>query len=73
MNISSTSSFLGYVNSTSTGGNSLYTLNEINTYFIDDGKIEVPNQETLKAINEVGYYNTVKFDNIEECLQFLND
>lgn len=73
MNISSTSSFLGYVNSTSTGGNSFYPLNEINTYFIDNGQIEIPSSDTLRAINEVGLSNAVKFDNFEDCIQFLND
>lgn len=73
MNLSSTSSFLEYTNSTSTGGNSLYTLHEVNTFFIDEETIKIPNFDTLKAINDINFDNTIKFDNADDCLRFLND
>lgn len=73
MNLSSTSSFLGYSNSTSSGGNTLYLLHERLMMLIDNGNIVYPNYTTRKAINDSELGLAVKFAGVDDCLDFLND
>lgn len=73
MNESSTSSFLGYVNSTSSGGNSVYPVKEVYAFIIDDGQVKVPNYSTIRAIKEYDFSSSQKFDSVEDCLSYLND
>jgi len=73
MNISSTSSFLGYGDATSSAGNVNFfgSINQI--IFFDGGNVIIPNQNTILAIRESQDSDSNRFADVNELLGDLND
>lgn len=73
MNLSNSSSFVGFIDSTSTGGNSVYSTKNSMMVLIDNGKLLIPNDETKEAILESDQKTGLGFSNIEDLFVSLND
>jgi hypothetical protein len=73
MNQSSTSSFIGYLNGTSSGGNNTYLMNSQRMFFLDNGNILIPNLDTINAIFECQKNIVHEFDSFEDVIECLND
>jgi len=73
MNQSNSSSYVGFKNSTSTGGNIYYPIQESLLIMFRNGNIVIPNSTTVIAITESESSYKKEFENVEDLFQFMND
>jgi hypothetical protein len=70
--ISNSSSYVGFFNSTNTGGNNIYYMKHPSVYFFINNNMVIPNDVTARSIMEAEHITELRFNAAADLLNFLN-